>query len=426
MKTKIFKLFTLAFCLLSIISCKDTKWEVGELSPIITIGDVRNLHRGTDVVLTGNLSGATQILGVVTSDVSGKNVANGTITMQNYRRKVNRGITLSLGAAAADYTVGDSIVVSIVGAKLQRVEGSLQISGLSANAIRKVASNSLVNVTPVTAFNLMTNPDDYEGTLVRVFSASVEPVPISGDTYKGDKVISDGSGMLKLHTEDLATFATNRVPASATFTGVPLIYKVAGAVEGEPMVRLWPRTIQDVKDASGPIYPNFPEDFESPDATFKPSYNMNTVAVPNNSIDMKTGNWKLEQCILAGTAGRDRFNPSGLQCIRMAQNLTVSAFLEMNFDVPNGASKVSLNYGNYYTDAGSTFRVEYSTNQGATWTQIGPDVKDGSTTAKTLTILMNISGPVRFRINKLGLGATNGTTINNGRFSIEDFAVFSN
>ncbi len=426
MKTKIFKLFTLAFCLLSIISCKDTKWEVGELSPIITIGDVRSLHRGTDVVLAGNLSGATQIIGVVTSDPSGKNVAEGTITMQNYRRKVNRGITLALGASAADYSVGDSIVVTIEGAKLQRKNGSLQIAGLSANAVRKVASNSLVNITPATAYALSTDPEKYEGTLVKVFSASVEPIPVSGDIYKGDKVISDGSGTIKLHTEDLAAFAQNRVPASATFVGVPLIHEVAGAAEGDAKIRLWPRNIKDVIDASGPIYANFPEDFESPDATFKPSYNMNTTAVPNNSIDLKTGNWKLEQAILAGTAGRDRFNPSGLQCIRMQQNLTVSAFLQMNFDVPNGASKVSLSYGNYYTDAGSTFRVEYSTDQGATWTQVGPDVKDGSSTAKTLTVLMDISGPVRFRVNKLGLGATNGTTINNGRFSIEDFAIYSN
>jgi hypothetical protein len=425
MKTKILKIFTLAFCLLSLLSCKDTKWEVGDLSPIITIGDVRNLHKGTDVVLQGNLSGATQIVGVVTSDVSGKNVAEGTITMQNFRRKVNRGITLAIGVDAANYTVGDSIIVTIEGATLKSTNGSLQITGLNANAIRKVASNSMVNITPVTAFLLKSNPGDYEGTLVKMFSASVDPVPVSGDTYKGDKKLSDGSGSIVLHTEAAATFAERRVPASATFVGVPLIYNESGAAENAE-VRLWPRTIQDVIDASGPIYPNFPEDFEVPDQSFKPSYNMNTAAVPDNNVEMKTGNWKLFQSILAATAGRDRFNPSGLQCVRMQQNLSVSAYVQMNFDVPNGASKLSLSYGSYYNDAGSTFRVEYSTDQGVTWTQIGPDVKDGSSTAKTLTILMDISGPVRFRVNKLGLGTTNNTTINNGRFSIEDIAIYSN
>ena len=427
MKTKIFKIFTLAFCLSSLMSCKSENWVEGELSPIITIGDIRSLHKGTDVVLgANNLSGAKKIVGVVTSDATGKNMTPGTITMQNFRRKVNRGITLVVGEAATQYTVGDSIVVSIEGSTLKRIDGSLQITGLGATAIEKVASNVPVNVTPATAFQLNSNPENYEGTLVKMFSGSVNPTPISGEVYKGDKEVTDGSGAIRLHTEDGASFASARIPASATFVGIPLIHKVAGSAAEEPKVRLWPRTAADMIDASGPIYAGFPEDFESPLESFKASYNMNTAAVPNNNVNLKTGNWKLEQSILANTAGRDRFNPAGAQCIRMQQGLTVPAYVQMNFDVPNGATKFSLSYGAYYTDASSTFRIEYSTDQGATWKKIGEDIKDASSTPKTLTLLMNIEGPVRFRVHKLGLGVTNNTTINNGRLSIEDIAIYSN
>jgi hypothetical protein len=426
MKTKIFKLLAVVCCLFSIISCKDTKWEEGELSPIITIGDVRSLHKGTDVPLKGKLSGAIKIVGVVTSDPSGKNVAEGTITMQNFRRKANRGITLSLGSAAANYTVGDSIVVKIDGAILKRIKGSLQITGLNPGDIEKVSSNNKVNITPATAFQLSTSPEVYEGTVVKLFSGSILPTPAPGETYAGDRDITDGSDTLKLHTEPQATFAGRNVPASATFVGVPLLFNAEGDGKEKAVIRLWPRTIQDIIDASGPIYPGFPEDFEVPDIAVKGSYNMNTVAVPNNNINLKTGNWKLEQSILANTAGRDRFNPAGAQCIRFQQNLTVPAYLQMNFDVLNGASKLSLSYGSYYTDASSTFKIEYSTDQGATWKQIGENIKDASATPKTLTVLMDIVGPVRFRVNKLGLGTTNNTTINNGRLSIEDVAIYSN
>ncbi len=98
----------------------------------------------------------------------------------------------------------------------------------------------------------------------------------------------------------------------------------------------------------------------------------------------------------------------------------------MNFDLPNGASKVTFSYGAYYTDASSTFQLEYSQDGGTTWKKTGEAVADASETSRVAIFLMDLKGNVRFRINKLGLGATNGVDIFNGRLSIEDFAVFSN
>ena len=146
----------------------------------------------------------------------------------------------------------------------------------------------------------------------------------------------------------------------------------------------------------------------------------------DNNINLKTGGWKLYYAILGTTGGRDRFNPTGKQCIRMQQQLDFDAYVQMNFDLPNGASKVTFSYGAYYTDAGSTLKLDYSQDGGVTWQQTGDQVTDASDESKVAIFLMDIKGAVRFRINKLGLGPTNGTNIFNGRLCIEDFAVFSN
>jgi hypothetical protein len=49
-----------------------------------------------------------------------------------------------------------------------------------------------------------------------------------------------------------------------------------------------------------------------------------------------------------------------------------------------------------------------------------------SSSAKLATFSMDIDGPVRFRIHKLGLGPSSGTTVKNGRLGIDDFAVYQN
>jgi len=110
----------------------------------------------------------------------------------------------------------------------------------------------------------------------------------------------------------------------------------------------------------------------------------------------------------------------------MQQNLTTAAYVQMNFDLTKGASKVTLFYGKYYTDPASTFRLEYSVNGGTTWVATGANVSDMPEKGfKQASFLVNITGNVRFRISKLGLG-TSSTTVNNGRLCIEDIAVYQN
>ncbi|MBC7903200.1 MAG: hypothetical protein H7Y27_07240 [Gemmatimonadaceae bacterium] len=165
----------------------------------------------------------------------------------------------------------------------------------------------------------------------------------------------------------------------------------------------------------------FPEMFETPDFSQKASYN---ITATNNDIQLSTGSWRLLQAILGNTIIRDKFNQPGKQGIRMQQNLATSAMLQMNFDVPLGASKVTVFYGKYFTDPVSTFRLEYSINGGTTWIVVTPNISDmPERGSKQATFMVNIAVPVRFRINKLGLG-TSSSTINNGRLGLDDFAIY--
>lgn len=424
MKQISIKLLAALCVLFSLTAClkEDINNAIGTPSPLITLSDVIKLYKGSDVTLTTeNLSQATKVTGIVISDAASQNISKGTVVVQNLQRGVVTGITLSFGEnTSVPVVIGDSVVVEIAGGTLTRTNGSLVVKGLTLSDMTKVAENKVPSMQQVSAGELTNNFKKYEGALIRVVGADITPTPVSGETYAGSKTLNDGSGgSIKLFTESNATFANNRVPANATFTGIATYYVAPGTQDTVRQLRM--RNLSDVQNASGPLYPGFPEDFETPDVSVKSSYNM-----ANNNLNLKTGNWLLYQSILGNTAGRDRFNPAGKQCIRMQQNLSESAYVQMNFDLPFGASKVTIAYGAYYTDPKSTWKLEYSQDAGATWKQIGNNISDAPAGSKTATFLMNIDGPVRFRVNKLGLGTTNGTTILNGRLSIEDFAIYQN
>ncbi len=412
MKKKYLSFLAICLSILGFTSCieEDPNPAEGTPNPVASLYVVREAFHEKDLQLgEGPLFGAHQAGGIVVSNPAGNNWPAGQVAIQDSWRGMSRGIILNLGEAAANYQVGDSVLFDVRGTTLTRKEGVLQITGLKPESITTVASGLPVAPKAVSVSELLTNFHKYESTLV-VVSGDADPLPATGETYAGNKQIGDGSGStVTLQTEANATFAGRKLPASASFVGIPTM-----SAEGKPVLRM--RTVADALNASGPIYPGFPETFESPVYTDKKSYNM-----ADNNRNLATGNWLLHQSILEQTAGRDVI-VSGVQAVRFQQKLTESALLQMNFDLPNGASKVTVWYGTYYTDAPSTWQLEYSQDQGQTWTKVGEAVSDATQDKKMATFLMDISGPVRFRINKLGLG----TTAPNGRLGMDDFAVYQN
>jgi len=161
-------------------------------------------------------------------------------------------------------------------------------------------------------------------------------------------------------------------------------------------------------------YPNFPESFEVSDGTFI-NYEGGV-----REKSFPSGIWRLSQTAIVGARLIYDDKPvTGVDALRMRQNLDTSTFIQMNFDVPNGASKVTVWYSVYFKDVGSTWRLEQSKDAGKSWTQVGQDISDAEFVKKKAEFAVNVSGPVRFRINKLGRGS--GTT---GRLTFDDFAIY--
>lgn len=166
--------------------------------------------------------------------------------------------------------------------------------------------------------------------------------------------------------------------------------------------------------AQDKLYPNYPESFETGN---KQRYAIDDVSLP-------TGRWRLDNAVIQNQ--RYETPVSGEYAVRMNQNNTKSAYLQMMFDLPNGATKVEFWYKQFTLDKPCMFQLEYSTNKGKKWQAIGDLIvatnKEKYTKAE---FKVDIEGRVRFRINKIGLGdGSKNQEISNGRLNVDDFAVY--
>lgn len=408
-------LFTAIFMLAGCIK-KDINPAEGTPYEEASLYVLRNTYKSGDKTLApADLGGAFLTAGVVISESENKNFPEGYIAIENIWRGQIRGLLVKVDNPAL-FSFGDSVRINVDGAVLTREAGALALKNLKPGGIQKIEGVKITKThRPVSIANIEADPGMYESTLISI-TADVTPDIQPNEAFKGNKKLLDGeSKQIDLYTNETAVFANDKIAPSATFKGI-LINK-----NDKPTLLM--QSLADMAFPSGKLYGSWPETFEVP-YQGKTSYN---VAATNNLLELSTGTWYMLQCIQGETAGRDRI-VSGKQAIRFQQNLTTSAFLQMNFDVPDGASKVTFWYGSYYTDRSCTFQLEYSTDQGITWTKIGESISDAHSTAESLiakqaVFLMDIQGTVRFRINKLGLGTSNNT-VSNGRLGVDDFAIY--
>lgn len=203
-------------------SCKKSNYPGGDISPYISMYDIRNLYTGSDVTLTTDLMyGSNSITGMVVSDHSGNNLPAGLLVLQDRRRLDSlRGISVNIGADATKYVPGDSVIIKVEGAVLKRVDGILQITGVPASNVIKVSSGNAIPVNRVPINKILASPDAYESVLSVIVKGGFNPLPSPTDVFAGDKVINDGFGDLTLHTETAATFANTKLPFSANYYGI--------------------------------------------------------------------------------------------------------------------------------------------------------------------------------------------------------------
>lgn len=231
---------------------KESNYPGGKISPYIAIFDVRDLYKGVDVNLnTNTLSGSSEITGVVVSDHSGGNMPAGLLVIQDRRRLSElRGISIALGNDAANYVPGDSVIVRVENSTLKKVDGILQITGLTASAVTKVASGKPIAVNRVPSNLVVANPDKYESTLIVVVKGGFNPLPAPTDVLAGDKLLNDGFAELTMHTDAKAVFANRTVPFLANFYGIVFSSNSAGK-QAVPQLHL--RTADDIVVLSSTI-----------------------------------------------------------------------------------------------------------------------------------------------------------------------------
>jgi len=392
---------------------EDENEAIGTPNSEASLYVIRNAFKGQDITLNKDLlDGANVTGGVVISHYENGNFPEGYIAIENVWRGQIRGIMVQVNDPAS-YRFGDSVRIQLEGARLTRQNGPLAITNIGG--IEKISDGHQKVHRPVSIGTLQSNPDRFESTLISI-TADVVPEPTGNENLAGRKSLLDGEqNSIEILTSENASFGNTKIAPSAAFQGIPL-------TEGDKLV-LRLQTSEDMAFPSGKLYAGWPETFEEPSHP-KGSYNMPDIG---NNVGLPTGEWHLYQAIFGSTAGRDRI-VSGLNAIRLQQNRSDDEYVQMNFDVPDGASKVTFWYGAYYNDQSSTFKLEYSTDHGATWQQVGEQISDAHTFAQDMNpkqaiFLMNIPGPVRFRVNKLGLGTSNNT-VSNGRLGIDDIAIY--
>jgi len=176
------------------------------VTPVLSLANLRQLYKGSDIVLDSNL-----IKGIVISDAANSNIAKGNMVIQDG----TSGIDLFFGSTTSvdRFKLGDSIVVNVTGAKLTSNNGLLQVS-LSAIAIPASASGSGLSVVPqqLTISQLTSGIAAQECTLVKIVNATISPA----GTYSGYKTISDvpTSVGMPLFTEVAALFSSAVLPST--------------------------------------------------------------------------------------------------------------------------------------------------------------------------------------------------------------------
>lgn len=194
----------------------------GEISDFIGILDVRPIYKGQDITLTReNMYGSSRLAAVVISDHTEGNLPEGLLIVQDNRRLDSiRGISIDLGAAAANYHPGDSVQIDITGGTLTRKNGILTITGITDTKIARMGKG-IVGINAINSTQLTASPNKYESSLVILNKAGFNPAPKEGEVLSGTKKINDGFGDVSLYTNPGTSYANKEPYGLAAYVGIP-------------------------------------------------------------------------------------------------------------------------------------------------------------------------------------------------------------
>ena len=140
-------------------------------------------------------------------------------------------------------------------------------------------------------------------------------------------------------------------------------------------------------------------------------------AYASANVTLSGLSWNMTEALI-GSETNDWKN--GLKSARL-RGYGTSA-MTMLQDKENGIGNISFSYRRYGTDVQVDWKVEYSTNQGASWTQIGSVFTAPATNdVQTFNEVVNVTGDVRIRIIRATASGTQNRRLNIDDILITDF-----
>jgi hypothetical protein len=137
----------------------------------------------------------------------------------------------------------------------------------------------------------------------------------------------------------------------------------------------------------------------------------------SGSVTLSGITWTMTEALIGDVAADWKV---GTKSARM-RGYAASA-ITMTQNKTNGMGVLSFQYRRYGTDAQVAWRVEYSTNDGGSWTQAGSDFTAPTTdVVQTFSETVNITGNVRVRIKKAVETGASNNRLNIDTFQITDF-----
>ena len=114
-------------------------------------------------------------------------------------------------------------------------------------------------------------------------------------------------------------------------------------------------------------------------------------------VTLSTGSWNLDNTLIGNLAADQK---NGSKSIRMK-----TGKLTMNFDI-QGLTMLYISHAKYGTDPNSTWKLLYSTDGGATYTQLGQDILETNTKLVVDSFQIQPASHIRFQIQNIGSTAS--------------------
>ncbi|NJL75249.1 MAG: hypothetical protein HC892_09695 [Saprospiraceae bacterium] len=169
---------------------------------LITIGEVRNLFKGTNITAPTN----TKIKGVVISDRENANITGRNLAIQG---SDNRGIILRF-KDTHNFNLGDELEVVTSGIEISEFNGLLQLNDLELGSATVLNRNVSVQTRTATISSIIADFENFESTLVSI--ADAEITKGSGTNYSGSTTVKDPTGTIAMFTTSYSTFANQNFP----------------------------------------------------------------------------------------------------------------------------------------------------------------------------------------------------------------------